>query len=334
MTARFTAAHRRLLELMADTHFHSGPELADYVNISRSGVWKQIHSLQNLGIEIDAVTGKGYRLVKPLELLDEALIHAHLSPLSRQNLSKFRIQPEIDSTNDDLMRQMAQQAPSGTVSLTEYQSAGKGRVGRQWVSPFGRNIYLSLLWRFQGGPGVISGLSLAAGVAIVKALQVMGLEGAGVKWPNDILWQDRKLAGILVEVSGESLGPCAVVMGVGLNLYMPSAQATDIDQPWVDVDSIMNGQSCSRNRMVAEILNQLLPVMMDFEQTGLEPVLDEWRALDSMRGRKVVMSVGGDSKLSGIAAGISDDGRFLVEDTDGVEHAFVSGEVSLSLAPD
>ena len=334
MTAKFTAAHSRLLELMADSHFHSGAELAECVNISRSGVWKQIHSLQNLGIEIDAVTGKGYRLVKPLERLDKALIHAYLSPLSYRHLSQLGIQSEVDSTNDDLMRQVAQQAPSGTVSLAEYQSAGKGRVGRQWISPFGRNVHLSLLWRFQGSPEVVSGLSLATGVAVIKALQVMGVEGAEVKWPNDILWQDRKLAGILVEVSGDSLGPCAVVIGVGVNLYMPSAQATDIDQPWVDVHSIVDGQACSRNRMVAEILNQLLPMMMDFEQTGLQPFLDEWRALDSMQGRRVMVSVGRNSRFSGVAAGISDDGRLLVQDADGVEHAFVSGEVSLRLAPE
>ena len=322
-----------MLELMADSHFHSGSELANCINISRSGVWKQIQVLQNLGIEISAIPGKGYRLSKPLELLNESTIISQLNPDSLQHLAGIRLHNEIDSTNADLMRSQAQAIPTGTVSLAEFQNAGKGRLGRQWVSPLGRNIYLSLLWRFQGGPGVISGLSLAVGVIIIRTLQQLGISEAGLKWPNDIVCQGRKLAGILLEVSGESFGPCTVVLGMGINLYMPAAQAETINQPWTDIESMLPDHLLSRNQLVAELLNQLLPMLADFEQNGLSPYLAEWRSRDSLAGKKVMLSLGS-SKRTGIAAGISNEGRFLMQASDGTMDSFVSGEVSLRLAPE
>lgn len=325
-----SAFSRQLLSLLADGQFHSGTELAAVVDLSRSAVWKQLQSLSELGLEVVAVTGKGYKLPQPLQLLDQALICTHLQPEAAQWLSDIEIHEQIASTNSRLLDAAQQSAGSGLVCLAEYQSGGKGRRGKRWVSPFAGNIYLSLLWHYQNGPAAIAGLSLAVGVAVLRVLRQLGVADAGLKWPNDIYWRGRKLAGILIEVSGESSGPCHAVVGLGLNLYLPQQQGQAIDQAWVDLAQIPLASMPDRNRLVALLLNQLLPILAEFEQRTLAHYLMEWRSYDCMHGRPVMLTIG-EQRIDGVVQGIDDQGLLLLQLPDGQLRSFASGEVSLKL---
>jgi BirA family transcriptional regulator, biotin operon repressor / biotin---[acetyl-CoA-carboxylase] ligase len=231
---------KKILTLLADGEFHSGTELAEVLGISRSAICKQLKGLSELGLHHAAVSGKGYRLDKPLELLTHSRINAVLSEQNKALISTLEIHDTLNSTNSYLMERSQQNAPSGFICFAEHQTAGKGRRGRQWVSPYGNNIYLSILWRFQyGGIAVTAGLSLAMGVAVIRALRQHNIHDVGLKWPNDIYYQGKKLGGILIEVSGETDGPCAAVIGLGLNLFLPETQTQSITQAWTDLTRII-----------------------------------------------------------------------------------------------
>lgn len=319
---------KMLLQALADGRFHSGTELAQLLGISRSAVWKQLSALSELGVELLAVSGKGYRLQRPLQLLNPRQIEQHLDVRAKQLLGQLEIHDQIHSTNTHLLESARLGGDSGRVCLAEQQTAGKGRRGRQWVSPFGHNIYLSVLWRFQGGPAAIAGLSLAVGVAVVRALRGLGVADAGLKWPNDIYWRQRKLAGILIEVSGESSGPCHAVMGLGLNVYLPEQQAESIEQDWIDLHSILAESALGkRNRLVAELLNQLLPILADYELRPLAHYIEEWRRYDCMQGKQVNIFMA-EQVYSGVVSGIDEQGLLLLKQEDGQNRAFASGEVS------
>lgn len=320
---------KQLLSLLADGEFHSGTELASQLGISRSAVWKHVAGLAELGLHHAAVSGKGYRLETPLELLDETAIRSQLSPALEKRLHRLEIHDQIDSTNVYLSKQAQWDAPSGTVCFAEHQTAGKGRLGRQWASPFGSNVYLSILWRFQNGYPSTAGLSLAIGVAVIRALHQLQITPVGLKWPNDILSAGKKFGGILIEVSGESEGPCAVVVGLGLNLYLPEAAAQNITQAWTDVSKIQASHRVSRNRLAASLLNHLLAVLADFEQVGLADYLDEWRQYDSLQGQAATLYVA-EQPYPGVVQGIDDNGLLLLQRPDGKIQAFASGEVSFS----
>lgn len=322
------AAKIRLLNILADGRFHSGEALGQAIGISRTMVWKHIQALQSLGIECHSVSGKGYRLARPVELLDEAVIMASIAEQHRPLLSRLELHPEIHSTNRHLMEQLGRLGP-GHACLAERQTAGRGRRGREWVSPFACNIYLSLYWRFDISPLQLSGLGLAVGVALIRALRQLGIEDARLKWPNDLVWQGRKLAGILLEMSGESGGPCHVVTGVGLNVDMADGDGR-IDQPWVALNQMVS-QPLSRNRVAGVVLGELLACARQFQGGGLEPFLSEWQEADAYSGREVVILMG-ENRFQGVASGIDPSGAIIVA-VDGVMRRFHSGEVSLRGAP-
>lgn len=325
-----SATSKALLALLADGRFHSGTDLAVAVGISRSAVWKQLQSLDELGLLLTAVSGKGYRLQQPLELLDASRIRQALSSQAAILLDALELHDVMVSTNSHLMASAQQQAPSGLVCLAEYQSAGRGRQGKRWISPYGHNIYLSLLWRYQQGPAVLAGLSLAIGVGVIRVLRQLGIEDTGLKWPNDIYWRGRKLAGILIEVSGESSGPCHAVIGLGLNVYLPSSQGQAIDQAWVDLQQILGPSLPSRNVLVASLLNTLLPIVADFDSRTAAAYLNEWRSYDCLLGLPAVLSMGAQA-FHGIVQGIDDEGLLLLEGEEGSLRRFASGEVSLKV---
>ena len=322
-----TQTRKTLVNLLADGQFHSGTDLAQTLQLSRSAVWKQLNKLGELGIKIEAISGKGYRLETPIELLDETRIMADLSNKTQHYLSTLEIHQQIDSTNRYLVEQGRQQAVNGLVCLAEQQTAGKGRRGRQWVSPFGRNIYLSFLWQFQQGFASISGISLAAGVAVIRALKRFGIENVGLKWPNDIYWQQQKLGGILVEVAGEAGGACEVVLGLGLNVSLDEQQAESIEQAWTDLQRISSGRLLSRNALTAALIDELLPMMANFDQQGLAYYLEEWRGYDVMLNQNVRLYQG-NQQITGIVQGIDDNGLLLLKTETGKIQAFASGEVS------
>lgn len=324
---RFPASAKHLLQLLADTHFRSGAELSRSLGIGRTMVWKHIGRLRDFGIEIESVKGKGYRLPQPLELLDKSTIFEPISTHAKSLINELKIFEQIDSTNAYLLESAAKDLSSGWVCIAESQTGGRGRLGRGWVSPFGCNLYLSLLWRFEKGASATSGLSLAAGVAVVRALKRLGINESGLKWPNDIVWKQRKLGGLLIELSGDSLGPCAVIVGLGINVHMPPKHGREISQDWVDLAEIAGIAKIGRNCLASAILNELLPIMANYESTGLTPYLREWRNHDCINGKWVNLYLG-NRVIEGAMRGITDDGLLVIDSEQGELLTFASGEVS------
>ena len=293
-------------------------------------VWKHINALRETGVELQTLRGKGYRLPAAIELLDRERIQLAAAPATRARLASIDILLDIDSTNNHLRGKALQGAPGGTVCLAERQHGGRGRRGRDWVSPFAANLYFSLLWRIPAGVMALGGLSLVTGIAVVRSLRCFGVEPAGLKWPNDILVNQAKLAGILIDVVGESTGPCAVVIGIGMNVGMPRTAAAGIDQPWTDLNTLTGRNDVSRNRLAACLLDHLLPAITQFETQGLEPFMAEWQRYDIVQGRPVDLQLP-NGVVSGTACGIDAGGALLVDTATG-RRRFTSGEVSVRIA--
>lgn len=320
--------HLEVIRQLADGELHSGGALAKLLGISRAAVWKAVHKAgEVLGLEVRSVRGRGYCLSAPLELLDSERILGQMPEEARLQIRRLEIYDDIDSTNSHLMREAQSFAPSGSLCLAERQSAGRGRQGRAWVSPFGTNIYLSLLWRFPFGPGELGGLSLAAGATVAGVLEAEGVPDIALKWPNDVLWRRRKLAGLLLEVTGEAQGPSLVVAGLGLNTRLGEAQAVGIDQPWVDLESVSGLRFDGRNRLAARLAGGLIEAMSRYERGGLGSFLPEWERFDFYRGELVEIRLGGRAIL-GVHAGIDGQGALRL-DRDGTIETYQAGEVSL-----
>ncbi len=318
----------QLLTLLADGRFHSGEALARALGVSRAAVWKQVReAARHFGVAIDAVRGRGYRLTEALELLDRERIASVLGPTTAAGLEQLYVLETVDSTNAYLLSRRLADSRRGAVCLAEQQTAGRGRRGRAWVSPFGTNIYLSLLWRFDTPPMSLSGLSLAAGVAVARALADVGLGEVALKWPNDVQWGGRKLAGILLELNGEADGPTYAVIGVGVNLRMSHTSGRGISQPWVDLAEAMGGQLPSRNLVAARLIDALVSAAAQFRDAGLTPFLAAWSALDALAGRPVRVSLG-ERVIDGIDLGVASSGALRVMTVEG-EREFHAGEVSL-----
>lgn len=318
-----------LLRLLADGRFHSGVALGDALGVSRATVWNDVQALKNIGIDAYAVRGKGYRLAEPLELLKvEEILDALPSPV-RAALKRLEVHLEISSTNTYLLEQAQRGAPAGWACLAERQTAGRGRRGRTWVSPMGGNIYLSVLWRFNSGAAVLSGLSLALGVAVAEALHAAAVPGVELKWPNDVVWQGKKLAGILVEMAGESAGPCYVVAGIGVNVAMAADAVHAIDQPWVDIATI-TGTAPARNLLAALLLQHVLLALQAFDRDGFAGFLPRWRARDAYADKEAMLHLP-QQTLRGRVDGIDAQGALLFAH-DGSTRAYASGELSLKAA--
>ena len=321
---------RRLLNLLSDGEFHSGEALGVSLGVSRMAVWKHLKALRQMGVDFTVVRGKGYCLPSSLELLDRDRILSAARPARAAGIDGIAVFLEVDSTNNWLREQALNGAPSGRVCVAEMQLAGRGRRGRTWVSPFAANLYLSFLWRSVTGATALGGLSLVTGIALLRALRSYGIEGAGLKWPNDILVGDAKLAGVLIDVIGESNGPCVVIVGVGVNVCMPQGEAAAIDQRWTDLQHLSGEHGLSRNVLAARILDELMPAIETFDVEGLQPFLEEWRQADVLRGRKVGLTLPNEY-ITGMASGIDDVGALLV-DTGNGRRRFLSGDVSVRVA--
>lgn len=315
----------RVLHLLADGAVHSGEELGQALGVSRTAVWKQLKKLEELGTELQVVKGRGYQLENGLELMREELIRHDLTPEASTLLTELELNGSIDSTNNRALERARAGNGHGFVCLAEHQSAGRGRHGRKWVSPYGRNIYLSLAWEFGGGAAVLEGLSLAVGVAIVRALQSAGVDGVELKWPNDVLFQGKKLAGVLLEMNGDAAGPCQVVVGVGINVAMRPSEAKDIEQQWMSLHAIQ--PELSRNRLIAALLNELLPLLANYQRQGFSHYRQAWEAVNAYKGREVEVRVGEQLSM-GTMIGVSDAGALRLA-TEAGEKTFYGGEASL-----
>jgi len=315
----------RLLRVLADGEFHSGAALGEHLGVSRTAVWKQLKKLAALGIELHSVKGRGYRIPAGLDLLDMAELRAALTPEVAAQLRQVSLVLSTASTSADALQAAQSGERQGCLYLAEQQTAGRGRRGRPWVSPFGRNLYFSLAWTFAGGAAALEGLSLVVGLAVRQGLLDCGVAGLQLKWPNDLLRDGRKLAGILLEMSGDASGLCQVVIGVGVNVTMPAAVAASIDQPWADLSD--GAAQLGRNRLLAAILNRLLPLLQRFSATGFAPFRAEWEACSAYAGKPVVLTTPR-HRFTGICRGVDASGALLVEGADGVE-AFHGGELSV-----
>jgi BirA family biotin operon repressor/biotin-[acetyl-CoA-carboxylase] ligase len=314
-----------LLAALSDGEFHSGGELGELLGVSRTAIWKQLKKIEDLGISLISVKGKGYCVEGGVELLSENLVYENLSSGVRELISTINISGVVTSTNELAMRQ-AVAGNKGYVCVAEQQTAGRGRRGRHWVSPYGCNVYMSVVWEFAGGAAALEGLSLAVGVAVVDALAKVGVDGLQLKWPNDVLYNGKKLGGILLEMTGDAAGICQVVVGVGLNIAMSESTQNKIDQPWVGLSAIMQ-LPVSRNVTLALLLNELIPLLNGFEVDGFGRYRSRWQQLDAFSGKEVMVKLGADD-VQGLSRGVDVSGALLVETVDGVR-SFNGGEVSL-----
>ncbi|MBD9535812.1 bifunctional biotin--[acetyl-CoA-carboxylase] ligase/biotin operon repressor BirA [Stenotrophomonas sp. STM01] len=318
---------RQLLAKLGAGAF-SGDALARELGLTRAAVWKRIQGLRAAGVAIEGRAGDGYRLAQPLDLLDAARIRAGLAAPVQGLLAGLEVAWSVSSTNTELLQRSAPER-GVEVLLAERQTGGRGRRGRHWASPLAAHVYLSLSRSFAGGLSRLGGLSLAVGVATVEALQGLGFGQVGLKWPNDVVVDGRKLGGLLVEGGGEFAGPARAVIGLGLNVHMPAAAAADIGQPWVDLDALA-GLPVRRDAVVMALLSSLLPALDLFEQEGLAPFLPRYAGMDVLRGRAVRVEEGG-VMHEGVACGLADDGALKVEMA-GRETCFHAGEVSVRAA--
>ena len=321
---------QQILEILADGQFHSGEQLGDALGVSRMAIWKHIHALREGGVELEVVRGKGYRFPASIELLDSDAIGAAITAATRKQLANIEVLLEVDSTSNYLREQALTGAPSGTACLAEMQSAGRGRHNRVWVSPFASNLYLSLLWRSTTGINDLGGLSLVCGVGLLRCLEQYGIVSAGLKWPNDILVDNDKLAGILIDVMGESTGSCAVIIGIGINVAMPDHCADRIDQPWTDLCTLTGKTRFPRNQLAARVLDSMVTAISEFQASGLSAFLDDWQRYDVVAGRQIDIKLPNET-VHGKACGIDAGGALLVDTTTG-RRRFASGEVSVRIA--
>ena len=315
-----------LFKLLADGAFHSGTALGERLGISRAAVNKAIQTLAESGVDIHRVSGRGYRLGEPFVPLAEAPIRALLA--QRQIQAAIEILDEVDSTNEQLLR--SSEVSGLSVCLTEAQSAGRGRRGRAWVATPGHNILMSMRWRFEAGPAGLAGLSLAAGVAVLHALEEFGVRDVGLKWPNDILCAGRKLAGLLIDVRGEASGPSLVVLGLGLNVYLAPGDGVHIDQPWTALREYLPAP-VDRNRLAALLIAQLHEMLRVFERDGFPAFRAEWEQHHQFHGKAVQLRNGQEVAV-GIVEGIDANGALRVRDATGALRSFHSGDVSLRAA--
>lgn len=312
----------QLLNILADGQFHSGEELGQTLGVSRAAVWKQLKKLDALHIPYSSVKGKGYRLPEGVELLDAGCIAAGLKP----RLDKLDVLLDVDSTNTYLFQRASHYMGQRYAVLAEQQGAGKGRRGRVWISPFGKNIYLSLLVSFQGGVATLEGLSLLVAIAVERALTKLGITGLGLKWPNDLYLNGKKVAGILLEVTGEYSSHCQVVIGIGVNMAFAGNESSQIDQPWAALKAVK--PELSRNQVVIEILNELLPLIDEFQQQGFAPFQQYWAERDIYMEQPVRILAA--QEKTGLVKGVNRKGELLLKTALGLE-AINAGEVSVRI---
>lgn len=314
-----------LLRHLSDGRFHSGQTLANLFGISRASICNLVHTAKELGLNIHAVQGRGYQLATSSTWLN----HAHIVRAMGSAAARYQIHilDAADSTNSVLMQAAQAGAPDGSVVCAEYQFAGRGRRGRQWHSILGGSLTFSVLWRFEDGVAALVGLSLAVGVAIARALNRYSRFPVKLKWPNDVLVDYRKLAGILVEIQGDIQGPSFAVVGIGLNVSLPAVHRDSIDQAVIDLEEMQ--VHIDRNLLLASCLIELKAVMDVMREQGFRSLRDEWEAHHAHAGQAVSLLLPDRQIVTGIALGVDDTGAFLLQSENGTRAAYNSGDIRL-----
>ncbi|WP_323637333.1 bifunctional biotin--[acetyl-CoA-carboxylase] ligase/biotin operon repressor BirA [Pectobacterium polaris] len=308
----------KLIKALSDGEFYSGELLGEMMGMSRAAINKHIQTIRDWGIDVFTVTGKGYSLPAPMQLLDAEVILKHLPE------GGVTVLPVVDSTNQYILERL-DTLSSGDACLAEYQQSGRGRRGRQWFSPFGANLYLSLYWRLEQGPAAAVGVSLVIGIVMAEVLHKLGADGVRVKWPNDLYLKDRKLAGILVELTGKTGDAANLVIGAGINLQMREPAPDTINQGWINLQEA--GIEINRNTLASTLISELRSALVIFELQGLEPFISRWEKLDNYFNRPVRLIIG-NREIHGIDRGIDHQGALLLEN-DGLITPYIGGEISL-----
>jgi len=318
-----------VLRQLADGDFHSGEALARALGMSRASIWLAVRELDVAGLEVYKVRGRGYRLAQPLSLLDREAVLRRLG----DDAAHFSIEilDSANSTNTYAMQRAQQDAPGALVIAAEWQEAGRGRMGRTWHAGIGGALTFSLVWRFTQGAGLLSGLSLAVGVALMRVLRALGMAEAGLKWPNDVVWRGGKLAGILIEMQGDMLGPSTAVIGIGVNVRLSDTVRGRIDQAVADLETAC-GRPLDRNQLLALLLQELRQVLEAFALGGLAPFRDEWQRLHVHQDKIVTLILPDARQERGWARGVAENGALLIETEAGIRR-YHSGEISVRAAP-
>jgi len=321
-----------ILRLLSDGEFHSGVNLARHLDVSRTSVSTALSGLEEIGVVVHKVHGRGYRLPDPVQWLDKNKILKYLA--TEEESFDLEILDTTKSTNTVLLQKaIMEECPSKnktdaiSVVATELQTNGRGRRGKLWHSGLGDSLTFSLLWSFQKGAGLLSGLSLAVGIAIIRSLKLSGIENVALKWPNDVMSHHQKIAGILIELRGDSLGPTLVVIGVGINLKLSDRIKSNIDQKTTDLFSI-SGKNSDRNKLMAKLLTELTIVLKEFAQNGFKPFRNEWAHYHELENKPVTLYLPDGSIQEGEIQGITDNGSLILKTLAGVRY-FNEGNIRL-----
>jgi len=316
-----------VLTLLDNNRYYSGQALAQRFNVTRATIHNCIVKIESLGISVERIRGLGYRLMQPVDLLNHAEIQSKLSSQAANKLADIQCLQEIDSTNRYAAELELPQAGEFSLVLAEMQTAGKGRRGRQWVSPYAANIYMSVLWSLQRPLHEAGMLSPMLAISMLNALTELGVSGLSLKWPNDIYCHNTKLAGLLIECSGEISGGCKMVVGMGVNVFMSRFENIQIDQQWTDIHSQTQDWQYSRNDVAAKLVDNVVSGLVKFESNSFENLVYAWSQWDIMKDKQVELH-SAQSVKTGVARGIDSDGCLLLESSNGIEK-ISAGDVSL-----
>jgi BirA family transcriptional regulator, biotin operon repressor / biotin---[acetyl-CoA-carboxylase] ligase len=324
----------RVFAELSDGQFHSGEDLAQALGVSRSAIWKAVKSLRDLGATLHAVRNRGYRLAKSSEPLAAERILEKLSDAVRKQVRSLEVAWTVGSTNTELLSRANPPNGSSEVLLAECQTAGRGRRGRAWLAPPGGSICLSLSWTFRDVPADLGALGLVIGVCELRALQGLGVTGAKLKWPNDVLVDERKLGGILIELRAESGGPACVVIGIGLNVALGAALLAKIAETGIAATDLVTAGLAepSRNAVAGALVDSCVRGLLEFERDGLRPFVENWRDADALQGKMVDVRGAVGEVTCGLARGVDLHGALLVETADEGLKKFVSGDVSVRVS--
>jgi BirA family biotin operon repressor/biotin-[acetyl-CoA-carboxylase] ligase len=323
-----------LLRVLADGEPHSGADLAREFEVTRAAIWKTMPKLATWGLEVSAVPGVGYRLARPIDLLDARTLRSALAPSTTTRVARLEVLWEIDSTNRYLLASPPPQVGRLAACLAEYQSAGRGRRGRPWRAPLGAGLCVSMSWQFAAAPRDLAALTLAVGVVARRALADVAEIDVALKWPNDLVLDERKLGGILIELSAEAQGRCHVVAGIGINVALPPeslAALSDWPRGAIDLATATRGAPPRRTLLAARLIDHLAELFAAYEESGFAPYRAEWREADFLRGRRVKLD-DSTAPASGVARGIDTDGALLIETAAGARRRVIAGDVSVRSA--
>ena len=323
--------NQALLDILADGQFHSGEDLGSALGVSRAAIWKQLQKLELLNIPLHSVKGRGYRLPDAVELLSHEAMAAHGFPSDA--FASCELALSVDSTNSVMMQKAEHNTTDRHICFAEMQTSGRGRRGRQWLSPFAKNLYFSVLWPFSQGIAAIQGLSLVVGLVVHKILNQHDIQTAGLKWPNDILAEQgdhlfAKMGGILIEITGDVTDNCQIVIGVGLNLDVSVQDQAHLDQQAIGLKQL--GYSRGRNYLASALVSELVTVLEEFNEKGFAAFQDEWNQADCFFGKplKVLLPSG---HIDGVGCGVNSKGEYQLKTQSGMQ-VVNAGEVSLRLS--